>query len=207
MTMLECTSMNDFAQCTEQLIIAGQELYRQGMVPATSGNFSMRLAGGNVAITVSGAHKGKLTEQDIMQINLEGESLDGKKPSAETLLHVQIYKNVPDAKAVLHPHMMNAILLARINHDIVKLENYELLKALDGIQTHTVRVMIPIFANDQNISRLANKVQTVFDEPEKVYAYIIQGHGVYTWGKSMADAMRHIEALDYLFACELHSGG
>lgn len=199
--------MSDFAQCAEQIIAAGQELYRLGMVPATSGNFSMRLDDGDIAITVSGTHKGKLTGQDIMRINLQGESLDGKTPSAETPLHTQIYKNRPEANAVLHPHMMNAILIGQRNSDHVRLENLELLKALDGIKSHAAQVMIPLYNNDQDIPRLAKKVQTSLDTIEPLYAYIIKGHGLYTWGKSMSDALRHVEALDYLFTCELHSGG
>jgi len=197
--------MNNLKQCAEQIIAAGLELYRLGMVPATSGNFSMRLDKGEIAITVSGAHKGKLTEQDIMRINLDGESLDGKTPSAETLLHTQIYKNFPEVNAVLHPHMMSAILAAQRTQEHIKLEDYELLKALDGIKTHATHVMIPVYKNDQDIARLARKVQTSFDNLDPLYAYIIAGHGLYTWGKTMDAALRHVEALDYMFQCQLNA--
>jgi methylthioribulose-1-phosphate dehydratase len=197
--------MNDFRQCAVQIIAAGQELYRLGMVPATSGNFSMRMGDGDIAITVSGAHKGKLSEQDIMRINLDGEPLDGNTPSAETLLHTQIYKSMPDVNAVLHPHMMSAILIAQRAQEHIRLEDYELLKALDGIKTHAAKVMIPVFKNDQNIPRLADKVQSSLDNLQPFYAYIIEGHGLYTWGKGMDDALRHVEALDYLFQCQLQT--
>jgi methylthioribulose-1-phosphate dehydratase len=138
-----------------------------------------------------------------MRVSLDGESLDGKTPSAETLLHTQVYKSMPEVNAVLHPHMMSAILVAQRAREHISLEDYELLKALDGIKTHAARVMIPVFKNDQNIQRLADKVQSSLDNLEPLYAYIIEGHGLYTWGKDMDIALRHVEALDYLFQCQL----
>ena len=55
------TGVNEFEQRAAELIEAGRTLYQMGMVPATSGNFSARLADGRIAITVSGRHKGRLT--------------------------------------------------------------------------------------------------------------------------------------------------
>ena len=195
--------MSDFEQRAGEIIAAGKHLYRMGLVPATSGNFSARLNDGTIAITVSGRHKGELSLDDIMLMDIQGQALDDKRPSAEAGLHAQIYRQFPAAGAVLHPHMMNAIVLARRRGDDIYLQNYELLKALEGITTHEARVYIPVFANDQNIPRLVAKVQTFLDDTPDAYAYIIDGHGLYTWGKSMAATLRHIEALDYLFATEL----
>ena len=195
--------MSDFKQRAEEIIEAGKVLYRMGMVPATSGNFSARLNDGTVAITVSGRHKGELCLDDIMVLAKDGQPLDDKKPSAEAGLHTQLYSQLPEIGAVLHPHMMSAIVLARRRGGDIYLQNYELLKALSGINTHETQVYIPVFSNDQDISRLAGKVQTYLDTNSPVYAYIIDGHGLYTWGRTMADTLRHVEALDYLFAMEL----
>ena len=197
--------MTTLEQATQEIIEAGKTLYQMGLVPATSGNFSMRLDDGNIAITVSGKHKGKLTAQDIMQVNAEGHPLDNKKPSAETLLHTQLYEEFERTGAILHPHAMNAILLAEHHSDFIELANYELLKAFDGIATHDTSVIVPVFENDQNIERLARRVQGYLDYNEKIYAYVIKGHGLYAWGRTMDEAMRYIEALDYLFACELRA--
>ena len=87
------------------------------------------------------------------------------------------------------------------------LEDYELLKALNGIVTHESRVVVPIFANDQNIPRLAALVEQYLDNHEDCYAYIIAGHGLYTWGSSVQETLRHLEALDFLFDCELRLHG
>jgi methylthioribulose-1-phosphate dehydratase len=194
---------DEFLQRATELVEAGQALYRQGMVPATSGNFSAKLSDGTLAVTVSGRHKGKLTTGDIMRVDAEGRSLDGRRPSAETLLHTQIYKRT-NAQAILHPHSVNATLLSKHTKGHLLLQDYELLKAFPGIDTHECSVMVPIFANDQNITRLAEKVdQYMTSSGQPVFGYLINGHGFYTWGENVDAAMRHVEAFEFLFECEM----
>jgi len=197
----------DFINAATALCEAGRFIDSKGWVPATSGNFSVRLSDGTIAITVSGRHKGRLQLEDIMLISADAVSLDGKRPSAETLLHTSLYKRFPTAQCVLHPHSINAMLVSRIFKDELRLENYELLKALSGITTHETRITVPIFANDQNIPRLAEQVDRYIDRHADCRAYVIAGHGLYTWGESVDAALRHLEALDYMFDCELRLNG
>ena len=202
--------MNDndaFLDAARQLIAAGRFMDSKGWVPATSGNFSVRLPDGTIAITVSGRHKGRLQADDIMRINSDAAALDGKQASAEAVLHTALYKRYPDSQAVLHPHTLNATLVSRLFGPEIVLENYELLKALRGIITHESRVVVPIFANDQNIPRLAERVERYLDRHVDCYGYIIAGHGLYTWGNSVQETLRHLEALDFLFDCELRLHG
>lgn len=198
---------DEFSEKARQLIEAGRFIDSKGWVPATSGNFSARLSDGNVAITVSGKHKGRLVHEDIMLISPDGAALDGKKPSAETLLHTALYKRFPEVRAVLHPHSMNATLISRLFKNELVLDDYELLKALPDIDTHETRITIPIFANDQNIPRLSAQVDAYMDRSDSLYGYIIAGHGFYTWGRSVEDALRHVEALEFLFDCEIRLYG
>ena len=201
------TYNEDFFILANQLIDAGRFIDSKGWVPATSGNFSARLPDGTIAITVSGKHKGRLQLDDIMLIDADANALDGKKPSAETLLHTSLYKRFPAVQSVLHPHSINATLISRLFKSEIVLEDYELLKALAGIDTHESRVVIPIFANDQNIPRLAEQVEQYMDKHGAIYAYIIAGHGLYTWGGSVQETLRHLEALEFLFDCELRLHG
>ena len=198
---------DEFYSKADELIAAGRFIDSKGWVPATSGNFSARLSDGNIAITVSGRHKGHLKPDDIMLIDSQGHSLDGQKPSAETLLHTSLYQGYPHIQAVLHPHSINATLVARLFKDKIVLENYELLKALAGIDTHDTRITIPIFANDQNIPRLAAVVDDYLNKQGDIHAYVIAGHGFYTWGASVTDTLRHLEALEFLFDCEIRLQG
>jgi methylthioribulose-1-phosphate dehydratase len=193
---------DSFNTLAQQLVDAGRFIDQRGWVPATSGNFSARLPDGRIAITVSGRHKGRLTVEDIMPIDAEGQSLDGRRASAETLLHTAIYRRYPHIHAVLHPHSPGATLLSRLQRGTLVLENYELLKAFPGIETHEARVTIPIFPNDQDIDRLSNTVDRWIDQHGDIHGYIIESHGFYTWGGSVDEALRHLEALEFLFDIE-----
>ena len=199
--------MSDFLQRAEELVEAGRYLYGRDMVPATSGNFSARLSDGTFAVTVSGRHKGKLTVADIMRVDADGRSLDGRQPSAETGLHTQIYARFPQARVVLHPHSVNATVLSMMSSDSLLLQDYELLKAFPGVVTHDCCVRIPVFGNDQDIARLAATVDARLAGHCDAPGYLIRGHGFYTWGDSMEDALRHVEAFEFLFTCELRMRG
>lgn len=189
------------------MIDAGRYIHARGWVPATSGNFSVRLPDDRIAITVSGKHKGQLTENDIMLIDADGRALDERRPSAEALLHTSIYRCFPEAGAVLHPHSPNSTLVSRLFADRIVLEDYELLKALERITTHESQVVIPIFPNDQNIPHLALRIEEYFALHRDVRGYIIAGHGFYTWGATLNDALRHVEALEFLFDLEIRLHG
>jgi len=198
---------NDFHSIAVQLMQAGQVLHALGMVPATSGNFSARLGDGNIAITRSGVHKGRLTETDIMITNSDGVALDDRKPSAETGLHVQLYRKFPDVNAILHPHSQSATLTSKLDGDNILLEGYELLKAFKGIDTHESRIEVPVFDNDQDIPRLAEQIDTYMQTNDKILAYIIRGHGFYSWADTVENTLRQCEALEFLLQCEFRSTG
>ncbi|WP_095078340.1 methylthioribulose 1-phosphate dehydratase [Pseudomonas sp. Irchel s3h17] len=188
-----------------QIIDAGRFLYGRGWSPATSSNYSTRLSANEALLTVSGKHKGQLGLDDMLATDLAGNSLEpGKKPSAETLLHTQLYSWRPEIGAVLHTHSVNATVLSRLTpQDCIEFEDYELQKAFSGVSTHESRVRVPIFDNDQDIARLAAKVQPWLDAHPECVGYLIRGHGLYTWGAGMSDALRQIEAFEFLFECEL----
>jgi len=199
--------MSDFQIRAEELIEAGRVLHAQKLVPATSGNFSARLDDGSYAITVSGRHKGKLTTADIMRVDDQGQSLDDRRPSAETMLHIDLYQHFAGAQLILHPHSVGATVLSRLSGDHLLLAGYELLKAFPGIETHDCERRIPVLENDQNIPRLAQKAAKALDGDSLLPCYLIRGHGYYTWGDSLESALRHVEALEFLFECELRQRG
>lgn len=198
---------DEFQQRSAELIAAGRTLYERGMVPATSGNFSARLDDGSLAITASGAHKGRLGPADILRVDAEGRSLDARRPSAETGLHVQLYRRFADAGAVLHPHSVHATLLSRLQaaagYAPLLLRDYELLKAFPGLDSHEHVVEVPVFPNIQDIATLAQQVDDHMHQYEVPYGYLIAGHGFYTWGGTVDDALRHVEAFEFLFTCEM----
>ena len=189
---------------SRQIISVGKHLYANGWTPATSSNFSMRIDDQHCAITVSGKHKGRLDVDDIMVVDLSGRALDDRKPSAETLLHTQLYQWQDDISAVLHTHSPAATVLSMMTHSTeISFSGYELQKAFAGIDTHETSVNIPIFDNSQNIPELAANVALWLTSKPTCPAYLIRGHGLYTWGRDMPECERHLEALEFLLQCEL----
>ena len=194
-------------EAVEAIIASGRRLDARGLAPATSGNYSVRLSEGQIAVTVSGHHKGRLTRDDVMRVNEAGVALENKRPSAETGLHTLIYKLYPQVNAVLHVHSVPVVTLTRHLPEASELilKDYEMLKAFPGITTHEAVVRIPIFENSQNIEALSQEVDNRLRTAAPVPAYLIRGHGAYGWGKDMEEAERVIEALEHLLSCEIEA--
>ena len=189
-----------------QLLIGNiRELAQSGWTPATSSNFSHRLDDHHAAITVSGRDKGRLVEDDIMVVDFDGQAVGRPlRPSAETLLHTQLYRRFPDIGCVLHTHSPVQTVASRLYAGAghVCLAGYELLKAFHGNATHETAVDVPVFANTQDMDVLAAQVDALLDR-QAMWGYLIDGHGLYAWGRDMAQARRHLEAFEFLLGCEL----
>lgn len=196
-----------FEECARELVAAGSLLYEQGMVPATSGNFSARVGPEFFAITESGKHKGRLGVADIMQVDINGRSLDGRRPSAETALHMQIYQHIPEVNVILHHHSAYATLLSQLAGNTLTLSGYEVLKVFPDIDTHESSVIVPVFENSQDILSLAGQVGEYMTANAPVHGYLIRGHGLYTWGESFTAVLNYVEAFEFLFKCEIMKRG
>ncbi|NNM75486.1 methylthioribulose 1-phosphate dehydratase [Sphingomonas sp. ID1715] len=178
------------------LIDIGRAFHARGWAPATSGNYSTRLPDGRVLITVSGAHKGRLTSRDIMVL---GSGQPGR-PSAETHLHLAIYRGFPEAGCVLHSHGAPSVALGRVLDDEWVIEGHELAKALPDVTGHEELVTIPLVENSQDMAEIE---AAVMPRLGKAPAYMIRGHGLYGWGRDIAEAERVIEALEWLAEAEV----
>lgn len=199
-------STSAFREAARILAATSRRLYQQGWSPATSSNYSMRLNEYHCAITVSGKDKGQLTEADIMAVNLDGQPVTEGKPSAETALHTQLYRHSPSIGAVLHTHSVACTTLTMLDatQNRLTLAGYEMLKAMDGIDTHETSIDIPIFENTQDVDALASSVAQAMSRSSMPAAYLIRGHGLYTWGSTMDICYRQIEALEFLMQVELN---
>jgi len=86
---------------------------------------------------------------------------------------------------------------------LLPLEAYEMLKAFPGITTHETRVDIPIFDNAQDTPALSRSITDRLTRAAPPPAYLIRGHGMNAWGRSLDEAERVVEAMEHLLACEL----
>lgn len=195
-----------FSNWEEELVGCIHHLHRLGFAPATSSNYSFKRVGEEkVCISSSGLDKGYLRVKDLMWVDLQGQAIqDHRRPSAETLLHTTIYQSFPAVQCVLHTHTIHNTILSKMQEGAgsLQLAGFELLKALEGIDTHEVSVDIPILENSQDMEQLSEKVKQLLRDQPETKAFLLSGHGLYTWGKSIASAKRQVEALEFLFECD-----
>lgn len=181
--------------------------YERGWAYGTSGNYSVMLGREplRLLVTASGRDKRHLAVDDFVDVDGEGRPFDrnAPRPSAETLLHTVLARHA-GAGAVLHVHSVwNTLLSERyFERGEVPIRGYEMLKGLAGITTHEAEVRIPIFDNTQDIPALAEQVSARLRaqaEPLRLrHAFLIRAHGLYTWGRDLAEARRHVEIIEFL---------
>jgi methylthioribulose-1-phosphate dehydratase len=197
----------EFQAIAIELAELGREFYNRGWVLGTSGNLSAvvnrePLA---LAITSSGVDKGKLSPSDILEIDVEAKVIQGEgRPSAETLLHLAVVK-LTGAGAVLHTHSVWSNILSDVHMSEggIHIEGYEMLKGLDGVTTHEHREWIPIIENSQQMQALAHLVEETLNKRSSSlnspsHGFLLRRHGLYTWGRDLAEAKRHIEIFEFL---------
>ena len=166
----------------------------------------MRLDDAHAAVTISGRDKGHLGIDDIMVVDFAGNAVGtSARPSAETALHTQIYRRFPGAGAVLHTHSRTQTVASRIFADrgVVRFEGWELQKAIAGYTTHESVLDVPVFPNTQDMAVLVDAVDAWIASGKPLHGYLIDGHGIYTWGRDMPETRRHLEAFEFLLGCEL----
>jgi methylthioribulose-1-phosphate dehydratase len=203
MTVMFSTPATNFSRAASAVINAGRAAAVRGWVPATSGNFSARIDEDSFAVTRSGVDKGSLTPDDLMAQRIDAPLETGS--SAEAALHLRLYRDTPDASAVFHVHSPAASVIGRAHarYGSVRIEGWEMQKALSGVTTHEAVVEIPVFDNDQDVEALAGRVALRLARPPRdaipAPGYVLAGHGLYAWGRNAKDAWRHLEALETLF--------
>lgn len=202
--MVEDLSNNQiFADASRELAEAGRGFYARGWLLGTSGNLSAVVNRDplRLAITSSGVDKGTLSPEHMLLIDDRGSLLEGNgRPSAETLLHLAVIRQ-RGAGAVLHTHSVWSNILSDAYGDLgsFKIVGYEMLKGLSGISTHEHEEALPIIENSQEMSTLSKAVEQRLIEYPAAHGFILRRHGMYTWGRDIVEAKRHVEILEFLF--------
>jgi methylthioribulose-1-phosphate dehydratase len=223
--MNELTSVQNFSESFASgdlraaLCAVGREFHSRGWSLGTSSNYSV-VAGRNpleILITASGKDKSALTREDFVAVDssgqlLQGHEANGRKSSAETLLHCLIAGSLPDVGAILHTHSIWGTILSRQalatqqTRGAIQIQGYEMLKGLEGITTHDTTINVPVFQNSQDMVELSDRIREVLISsdggPSEVlshHGFLLSGHGLYTWGRTLAEARRHIEIFEFLF--------
>jgi methylthioribulose-1-phosphate dehydratase len=191
------------SEAAEELVRIGTDFYRRGWMLGTSGNLSLVLSRDplRVAITASSIDKGRMKPRQILEVDAEGRMLQGTegRPSAETLLHLEVIR-CSNAGAVMHTHSVWTTVLSDYHHAQrgFGIEGYEMLKGLEGIQTHEHREWIPVLENSQDMAALALEARALITKHPELHGLLVRRHGMYTWGKDLQTAARHVEILEFL---------
>jgi methylthioribulose-1-phosphate dehydratase len=186
----------------------GNQFWSRGWSLGTSSNYSVLVERDplTLLLTASGKDKGHLLDGDFVLVDGEGKpSMPGQqKSSAETLLHCLAVKKC-NAGAVLHTHSVWSTILSEHYFPLrgLWIEGFEMLKGLEGVTTHESKYWLPIFDNTQDIPALAGEVSSYLDSNPNTLClgYLIRQHGLYTWGRDLPSAVRHMEVIEFLLEC------
>ncbi|MFJ7745848.1 methylthioribulose 1-phosphate dehydratase [Peribacillus sp. NPDC097295] len=180
------------------------ELAERDWFMGTSGNLSIRVAkSSNFYITASGKDKRKQTDSDFILVDLSGApvGMTELRPSAETLLHTEIYRKT-EANCILHVHTVENNVMSELYGEVgeVTFRNHEIIKAT-GRWLEDSELKIPIIHNHAHIPLLAETFSPHVVADTGVV--LIRNHGITVWGKSGLEAKKILEACEFLFQYQL----
>lgn len=184
------------------LAAAGRDFYGRGWVLGTSGNFSAVASPTplRLLVTASGVDKGTLTPAHILEIDERGEVISGRgRPSDEARLHLTVVR-LRGAGSVLHTHSVWSTLLSEAfaPEGRLLIEGFEMLKGLAGVRTHAHRETLPVIENAQDMDALSRSLEEALTTYPEAHGVLLRRHGLYTWGRDLTEARRHVEILEFL---------
>ena len=190
-------------ELASSLAAFAKTLHARGWLLGTSGNLSavVQREPLRLAMSPSGIDKGELDPAQVLTIDEHARIVSdhNAKPSDESLLHIRIVQ-MRNAGAVLHTHSVWNTMLSDLYAPDggVNIEGYEMLKGLQGVRTHEHSEWLPIIKNSQDMPALADTVADTLNNHTTAHGFLLERHGLYTWGDNLSQAKRHIEILEFL---------
>jgi methylthioribulose-1-phosphate dehydratase len=194
----------DKQRVLQELSAVKADFASRGFFPGTSGNLSMRVGPYEpdrfyFAITASGKDKTKSTPEDFLFVDQNGQACEATtlKPSAETVIHNEIYR-LTGCGAIFHIHSVFNSLVSELfwERRAVPVEGVELIKGL-GIWEEEAVIDIPILSNFADVPRIVPEISERI--AERIPGILLRKHGIYAWGNNAFEAKRHLEAFEFLF--------
>ncbi|MBK9600627.1 MAG: class II aldolase/adducin family protein [Anaerolineales bacterium] len=188
--MLNFSSTAGEADLRLAIIECGRIAYERHLVTSNDGNISARMENGNILITPSGISKGRLSADDMLVVDLDGNIISSRpdrKPSSETPMHLEVYKQRKDVRAVLHAHPIFATTLTVSGLDFPVDVLPEVLLTLGNVpvtayatpSSHEDAAVIRPFVKNHN-------------------ALLLCQHGSLTYGKNLDEALIHLERIEHV---------
>jgi methylthioribulose-1-phosphate dehydratase len=194
---------DSFLRIADNVASIAKGFQLRGWALGTSGNLSAVVEREplTLAMSPSGVDKGELTAEQVLLIDEHASVISAHhaKPSDESPLHIRIVKE-RGAGAVLHTHSIWNTMLSDIYaaDGGLSIDGYEMLKGLEGIKTHEHREWLPILENSQDMLALADSIGETLGQHKDAHGFLLRRHGLYSWGRNLAQAKRHIEIIEFL---------
>ncbi len=186
----------------QEVFEANLSLPKHGLVIFTWGNVSaIDRETGLVIIKPSGVDYDKMTVEDMVVTDLDGNVVEGKlKPSSDLMTHLEFYRNFPDIGGVVHTHSINAVAWAQAGKDIPALGTTHGDYFYGPIPC--TRYMTPEEIAGEYELNTGKVVVETFKErginPNYMPAVLVRSHGPFTWGKDAHDAVHNSVVLEAL---------
>src|SRR3954451_20940468 len=170
----------------EQMCDVGRRIWLKGFCAGNEGNHSFRLSEDRILCTPSLISKGKLKPDDMCIVDLNGKQISGKrKRTSEILLHLAIYKQRADAKAVIHSHPPHATAFAVAGVELPTCIHPEAEVFLGPVRT--AKYVTP------GDTRLGESIAPYIKESNTI---LLGNHGVVCYGPDLEDAYYKLEIVD-----------
>ena len=179
--------MNE-SELRESIVAACQRLYNRNCLAAADGNVSYRISNERILITPSGVAKAFLAASEMAIMDIEGRILEGR-PSGERLMHLAIYRQCPEAKAVVHAHPPHAIAWSLSEPGITELPN----DVLPEVILAAGRIPIVSYARP-GTEAMGENLRSFLPQSRLM---ILERHGAVAWGESMNEAVGGLERLEH----------
>jgi methylthioribulose-1-phosphate dehydratase len=197
--MNQQTQTNQLNPYAIQLCTLGRWIAKRQWVAAGSGCFSIRTGEHNALFAASGKDKNELSPADLISVQLQNEQAD-----AVVALHSALYQLSPETKVVLHTHSVQATVFSRlIKADQHIFVGYQLQEAIAEQSSQHSYCPLPLLEHQQDVRLMIQELQQRLKRQSLPYAFLVRGHGLYVWGDCLDSAKRHLEAWQFLIACEL----
>jgi len=176
----------DTKKAAELVCESGKRLLHENLVAGTWGNISCRIDDNHMVITPSGIKYEDLSSDDMVLVHMDDLSYEGNyKPSAETPIHVAIYKDRNDVNAIVHNHSLYASVIAASEKRVLPyLEDMAMILGPD------VRVTEHAWTGSKELCE-----QVVAGLKDR-FAVILQSHGAICVGRDMEEAFTACNILE-----------
>ncbi len=190
MNLLAFSHNASLDELRQAIIMCGRLCYERRLMTANDGNISVRVDGERILITASGVSKGRMEAEDLILLDMEGNILQaaaGRKPSSETPMHLEAYRQRPDIRAVIHAHPIFATTLTVAGHDLPLDVLPEVLLTLGEVPTTAYAT--PASHEDAEVIRDLIRTHN---------ALLLRQHGSLTVGIHLEEALIHLERVEHV---------